>query len=201
MPSLIMSVHPKYARLILDEKKTIELRNVDIKALQNRQGRTVYIYATSPVKKIVGKCTMLNECWDDNKKELSIKDNFERIFRDACISKEEYFSKYPVSWKYSIYESYEFKEPVDIKDFSIGVYGIRDKYIYPVLLETLHPVIKRAPQSYQFIKYEEKCRTCEYCRRGWCMLYDTPIIPDGCSDWSDDPFAIEDHIKDSGGVV
>ena len=200
MPSLIMSVHPEYADRILEGKKTIELRNVDIKALQNRQGRTVYLYATSPIKKIVGRCTMLNECWDDNKKELSIKDNFERIFRDACISKEEYFSKYPLSWKYSIYEPYEFKEPVDIKDFSIGVSYFKVDYNYPDLLEILYPVIKRAPQSYQYIKFEEKCRTCEHCRRGWCMLNDTPIIPDGCSDWNDDPLVVSEYKWKAGGL-
>jgi len=199
MSSIIMSIHPKYADLILEGKKTIELRSRNIKVLQNKQGRTVYLYATSPVKKIVGECTMLNEIWDETKPEQSYIEDFERVFTNSCISKEEFVSEYMKSYRYSIYEPVRFKKPVDIKDFSIEVFGCADPILNIELIANLHPGIKRPPQSYQYIDYEEQCRTCEHCRRGWCMLYDHPILSDGCSNWSDNPLIVSETGWEAGG--
>ena len=192
MPSIIMSIHPKYADLILEGKKTIELRNSDIKALRNKQGRTVYLYAISPVKKIVGECTMLNERWDETKPEQSFIEDLKRVFADSCIPEEDFVSEYLEWYKYSIYEPIRYEKPVDLKDFSIEVFVCAD----PVLNIQL---IKDSPKSYQYIDYEEHCRTCEHCRRGWCMLYDHPILSDGCSDWSDNPDIILERKWQAGG--
>jgi predicted transcriptional regulator len=67
--NLVLSIHPEYAHAILSGAKTVELRRripVDTK-----QGSTLYIYATSPTKALIGQATIessfsapLNELWD-----------------------------------------------------------------------------------------------------------------------------------------
>ena len=47
---ILMSIHPKFAQLILSGKKKVEFR----KTRFNHQISHVVIYATSPIKKVVG---------------------------------------------------------------------------------------------------------------------------------------------------
>ena len=49
---ILMSIKPKFAQLILQGKKTVEIRRTNIKATK---GDKVAIYASSPQKQIVGE--------------------------------------------------------------------------------------------------------------------------------------------------
>ena len=57
---VILSIKPEYISKIFDGIKTIELRKVIFK---QKVGR-VYIYATNPIKKIVGYFYIKNICYD-----------------------------------------------------------------------------------------------------------------------------------------
>ena len=52
--SILLSIHPKWAELILEGTKKLEVRKTFFRELE--RGSTIYLYATSPVKKVVGKC-------------------------------------------------------------------------------------------------------------------------------------------------
>ncbi len=51
--ALFLSLRPTYAELILSRRKTVELRRIRPRALP---GTLVIIYASSPVRRIVGTC-------------------------------------------------------------------------------------------------------------------------------------------------
>lgn len=50
--SVILSIKPRFARAIMDGSKRYELRR---RIFKNENVDTAYIYATSPVKKIIGR--------------------------------------------------------------------------------------------------------------------------------------------------
>lgn len=51
--NIILSIHPEYVEKILAGEKTVELRRL----LPRQNVEKIYIYSTSPVKKIVGYFT------------------------------------------------------------------------------------------------------------------------------------------------
>lgn len=53
--ALLLSVKPKYANLIVDRKKTIELRR---RVPRIHKGAEVFIYSTSPEKALIGGATI-----------------------------------------------------------------------------------------------------------------------------------------------
>ncbi len=79
--NVILSIKPKYAFAILEGVKTVEFR----KSVFGKDVNKVYIYASSPVKQIVGFFT-IKEIISDSPELLWIqyKDN-------GSISKEDYF--------------------------------------------------------------------------------------------------------------
>lgn len=54
MTDVLISIHPKYAYAILDGIKTVEVRKTAMRKLD--PGDTIFLYATAPIKKVVGQC-------------------------------------------------------------------------------------------------------------------------------------------------
>ncbi len=83
--SILLSIKPKYVRAILRGEKKYEFR----KAIpQSNDVRDVYIYASSPIKKIVAKFS-LNHILRASPEEI-----WELCSKYGGISKEEFFRYY-----------------------------------------------------------------------------------------------------------
>ena len=121
MHKILISIKPEYVKRILSGEKMYEYRKrvpADVK--------TVVIYATAPVKKIVGEFSVDNvlsmapeELW--NKTHLQSGITQEKFFR--------YFHGVSIAHALSIKEVIEYESPFDLNEVKI----------------------KRAPQSWQYI--------------------------------------------------
>lgn len=80
----LMSIKPEYADLILEGKKTVEIRRTRISA---SQGDTIAIYATKPKARIVGYFTIEEVLWTETDKL------WKNIGHCTCLSHDDY-SKY-----------------------------------------------------------------------------------------------------------
>lgn len=79
--TFLMSIKPEYAELILSRKKTVEIRKKRIHAVA---GDVVIIYATTPIKRIVGYFTI--KCIDYG----PVLQIWETYGNDSCLSLESY---------------------------------------------------------------------------------------------------------------
>ena len=77
MDQAIISLKPHYAALILSGDKTVELRN---RTVRLKSGTTIWIYATQPLGRIVGKAKVRTvyhgepaEIWDRYSNEICIE--------------------------------------------------------------------------------------------------------------------------------
>lgn len=61
---ILMSIRPRYAQMILDGHKTVEIRRTHI---QCKAGDLVIMYASSPFKRIVGQFTIEQVIYDSCK--------------------------------------------------------------------------------------------------------------------------------------
>jgi predicted transcriptional regulator len=154
MTVLMLSVKPHYADLILEGKKIVELRKPLIKSTLKAQGCKAYLYASSPVKKVVGECTIVSQGFDtDRQAELehySGDPYYEKICRDACITFEDYVGRYDGYEEYTIYHPKRYPAPFDLSDFGI----------------------KNPPQSFCYVKdvKDPLCYSCVNCEYGNCLL-------------------------------
>lgn len=154
MTEMMLSIKPHYADLILSGKKPLELRRTLIRSTLKVQGCKTYLYASSPVKKVVGECTIVSERFDIiRQKELerySGDGYYDKICRDACISFEDYLKKYEWCERYWIYNPVRYSSPIGLLDFGI----------------------KNAPQSFCYLKDSKDplCGDCIHCESGNCLL-------------------------------
>ncbi len=106
--NVLLSVKPKYVERIAEGEKKLEFRKVIFKN-ENRPDR-IYVYCTSPVKKIVGYFST-GEIFEDDPDEL-----WDRFHDCAGISEEEffeYFSGKEKGYAIGIEEFSEFDEAID----------------------------------------------------------------------------------------
>jgi predicted transcriptional regulator len=126
---MIMSIHPKYASLILDGKKTIEIRR---QFSAGNVGMRMLIYSTHPKMALVGtaKITGASKVSGSNA-ETTICD-------EACVTAEE-FKEYASSrgevWAIRLAEVTRFPQPLQLKHLS------------EILQAKLRP-----PQSFEIIR-------------------------------------------------
>ncbi|MFX1535996.1 MAG: ASCH domain-containing protein [Promethearchaeota archaeon] len=106
MPDIIMSIKPRFAEMILQGTKTFELR----KNKPRKKVDTVFIYSTSPVKKIVGKFKVVQiisgtpeEVWEKCKKLGGIE-------RGAFFS---YFKGCKIAHAFEIRDAKRFDPPIN----------------------------------------------------------------------------------------
>jgi predicted transcriptional regulator len=112
--SIILSVKSKYADLILDGKKTLEIRT---KRLPWTADSRAYIYSSGDVRKIVGHCVYsgpFSAVMNNSSGYFS-----EHILEDACLSAQElkdYLDgRYPNIYRLSGVVRYT--EPIELSDF------------------------------------------------------------------------------------
>lgn len=137
--AILLSIHPKWAKLIYEGKKTIEWRKSFPKIIS--KDTKIYLYETAPIKMVTGYIslkfnrfesanypfTRIN-FYDSDSKFLMI-DNIERI---GCVP-IEYLKKYlntSNGYGWRIAESKKFMEAKTISDFDL----------------------KRPPQSWQYVE-------------------------------------------------
>lgn len=82
---VLLSIKPKYANKIIDGEKKFEFRKIK---LDKRKIGHIYIYSTSPVKKIIAKIA-IGDIIEDSPERL-----WKRCKKHSGISKEEFFSYY-----------------------------------------------------------------------------------------------------------
>ena len=128
---LLLSLKPRYANLVFDGLKTAELRRRD---LRHMRGRDVFIYVTSPVKKLRGGFRG-GEVWTGSPDEV-----WRVVCKDAGIERDDYDAYYAgreVAYALEITKVWE--------------------YAHPVGLSTLKNRFQRfvAPQSWRYVKPEE----------------------------------------------
>ena len=80
----MLPIHPNYAELIVDGKKTVELRRTRI----SRPVRGLVVYATAPISKIIGYAII------DDIVRLPIGRLFEQYQKEACIDEASFFEYY-----------------------------------------------------------------------------------------------------------
>jgi len=90
---VLLSIKPEYANKIFDKTKKYEFRRSIFK---NPSVKTVVVYASSPVQKVIGEfdidriiCDDLQELWNKTKKYSGIS---EKYFFDYFASKEKGFA-------------------------------------------------------------------------------------------------------------
>lgn len=111
--AILLSIKPKFADMILDGIKRVEYR----KALASIANDRILLYATAPIKKVVGEVKVKRAGRGDN------KDAVWACYLDCSgITKEEfdeYFkNKKYASW-YFLEEPIRYKKPQNIRYFGV----------------------------------------------------------------------------------
>lgn len=113
MPKMLLSIKPFYASLIVAGDKTVEFRKFHCK----KGIDTILIYATSPIRKIIGEVALLN----------IIEGDLEEIWlltKDSSgLSKKEYTKYYgdrKLAVAYLLGQVTVYDEPLDLKDVGLN---------------------------------------------------------------------------------
>lgn len=112
MSAMLLSIKPKYVKVILEGKKQYEFRKIRPKNGVNR----VVIYATSPQKEVVGEAT-IDEILEGSPKEI-----WEIARTAAGITKKFYFSYYAKKDKaiaYKLKDVVIYEKPRTLSDYGI----------------------------------------------------------------------------------
>ncbi|GAA0986256.1 hypothetical protein GCM10009551_037580 [Nocardiopsis tropica] len=80
----VMSIHPQYASAIMQGKKTIEFRKRRLAS----DISTVWVYATAPIKRIVGSFTIKSTV------ELTPEAMWKEYGTSGCIDEDAFFAYY-----------------------------------------------------------------------------------------------------------
>ena len=119
--SIILPVKPIYAEKIISGEKKYEFRKkVCIENIDK-----IYLYATSPIKKIIGEVEVLEKCFME-KEHL-----WEVTHEEAGITKafyEEYFKNQNWAGAYKLGEVIQYEVPTGLKE--IGINYVPQSYAY-----------------------------------------------------------------------
>ena len=106
---VLLSIKPKFAESIINGRKKYEFRK---NAFSQKNIDRVYIYSTTPIKKIVG-IVRINNIIEDTPSNL-----WQQLKDDAGISEEEFFDYFKnrvVGFAFEIVEVEKFDKPLDPK--------------------------------------------------------------------------------------
>ncbi len=111
---VLLSIKPKYAEAILKGEKKYEFRKIIFK---NKKIRYIYIYSTSPIKKIVGVFTMKNIICDHPENLwLKFKDLSGINYKDFL----NYFDRKEIGFAIEIDTIKQFDMPIDPRELMPG---------------------------------------------------------------------------------
>lgn len=121
MSTMLLSIKPKYAKIILEGKKRYEFRKNKPKRGVNR----IIFYASSPQKQVVGEATI------ERIIEGTPKDIWEIAKTAAGITKEFYYSYYDGKDKaiaYKLKDVVIYDKPKNLEDY--GIMQAPQSFIY-----------------------------------------------------------------------
>ncbi len=121
--TVLLSIKPKYVNKIKKGSKLYEFRRTIFK----QKTEEIYVYATSPIKKIVGKI-IVDNIISDNPKQL-----WKSYHKQAGINKKDFFD---------YFEGKELGYAIKIKHFELFEKAIDPYQVNPKFV---------APQSYAYI--------------------------------------------------
>ena len=119
--NIILPISPVFANKIVNGEKKYEFR----KKLAKKDVNKIYIYATSPVKKIIGEVEVLSKISMD-KKEL-----WELSYNEAGVTKEfylKYFSENKEANAYLLGKVEKYYEGISLAD--IGISYVPQSFVY-----------------------------------------------------------------------
>lgn len=108
--NVIISIKPEYALKIISGEKTIELRRKF--PVESVIGGTALIYASSPMKEIIGYAVITEV------RKLSIDKLWKACRKQACVSKDffySYFEGVNDGYALTLNQPVKLGEPLDIK--------------------------------------------------------------------------------------
>lgn len=111
--TMLLSVKPQYANLLVDGIKTIELRRKFPEDLS--PDSRCLIYASSPIQAVIG------ECWIKRVERLSLSDLWRRTSVDSMISWSafrDYFDGQDYGFAVSVYRQQRYEKPKALKEIS-----------------------------------------------------------------------------------
>lgn len=114
MNAVLLSIKPEYAEKIFAGIKTYEYRR---KIFKDGSVKTVVVYVTSPIKKIIGEFSI----------EKVLSDTPQNIWKqtkdNSGITKEfydKYFQNRDIAYAIKIKSVNKYKKPMELKDFYIS---------------------------------------------------------------------------------
>ena len=161
MTDILLSIHPKWAELILSGEKTIEVRKTVPKELC--EGERIFLYETAPVKKITGYVRFVGAyriCYDTDRDELkfSWRDPYRskkfnlntgsvnKDFRRTCLKEDEFI---------------RYMRPRHAIEYA---WGSGTESFTAVFLELSHPVRFETPRSLSSCGFETPPQSFQYVR-------------------------------------
>jgi len=119
---LLISMKPEYALAILQDKKTLELRNWIPKDFKG----WVNVYITKARPYYYGK--VIFKFWFENYDEINSL-NKEEVLKKSCVL-EEVLKKYEKGYAWHIDKLEEFKLPKTLEEFNIKKAPQKCAYVY-----------------------------------------------------------------------
>ena len=110
LTSVILSIKPRFARAIMDGSKRYEFRR---RIFKNENVDTAYIYATSPVKKIIGRIEIARIIETDLARLWKLSSEYSGLQREEFLS---YFDGLERGFSIEIEDVVEFDEPIDPRE-------------------------------------------------------------------------------------
>lgn len=114
MTKMILPIYPEYIDLIIKGKKKYEFRKFTCK----KEVKTILLYATHPIKAIVGEAKILNIIKNTPENVWKITKKF------AGMSKEDfdvYYCDKNVAIAYELGNIKTYKTPKSLKDFNLDI--------------------------------------------------------------------------------
>ena len=118
---MILPIKPVFADKILSGEKKYEFR----KKLCSKDIDKIYIYATAPVKKIIGEVKVKNKLGMDKEalwKQTQLGAGISKAFFNAYFQKQNYACAYEIG------EAMRYNVPISLE--SLGINYVPQSYIY-----------------------------------------------------------------------
>ena len=123
MCKVLLPIKPKYARQILNGSKTFEYRK---NRFRRNDVDTIVIYATSPIKKVLGEAKLIDVL------EATPKNIWDKTSYSGGIDKknfDKYFEGRSKAFAYALGEVKVYKTEKSLKEFNINYYPQSFVYI------------------------------------------------------------------------
>lgn len=125
--SILLSIKPRFVKQIFEGVKTYELR----RSLPKKEFNKVYVYSSSPTKKVVGYFTVKNIIRGMDKNLFWKRSTNDCMLKFTGVTKQEYNNYFEGKEKMNaihIDKLVLFDKPKDIKDF--GVNCVPQNFLY-----------------------------------------------------------------------